>query len=846
MQTQVDEAQAALARKHLQMQEVQARAEKATADLLESQQQLYAANKEIKMLKGVVEVETEKRKMTEKELNETQIQLKKTEFILKATQDTESALTSEARSLISSLEQIVVERNDLHALVVLQRDQETARRQAAKQFHEGALVVLSNIASSFNSISTTIDESQLSATTIAAQNHEAGRHSVSETQQIILEIANNVSCVTEAIKSQLVGEVGVLSIVETSTSDVLDCVQTAKDDFFQGEELCDGSCESMRRRLDECTKHLSERSSAIQTSTSQALQSFESKVTETRNSITHLVMKMKNSLSNLSQAKADKSKALDYLLGQWRDQSLTHSKSVFDQTKSNLTSLTTFVDEFKNDMAKHNEIDVALEAQRSFINNDGSAHAKSIGSQGFMLNGHRQALVQAHETQIVLRNQIMQSIISGVQAIVTSEIDKLASAQMNQFQVLDKGGADLAITNGQIAESAKAVLENMQTTNQLVSDNASAVRNSDLKAVENMQSTQTTLKEVMKTSKTHHELAVSFGSNSLTTVSEMEQLDAANSEVVNCAERDEKVCAASLINNVLKPTSAAMNETLKSSLDAIAFVNKTCVPNVTADLDGIAENRKAISSRMRDMFDTVNCQVSDMVGSISSIATTQSTAAENLKNEIMSKSNSYSNEAVPRFLAELESGKEQLVSTVANLANLSAQSVSEGSAQGSIVQHSVHRFAHGQLNCTVPVDPAPQKKECNFNHELSSTPDEDTLLKGVDFGGSQPEDSAISPPDDSSSQGSPDDENVCRKSAASMTSSSLPSPLSRKSSASISTSSLPSPRLKYRDTNSNQWDMHSGPTKLSKHKRPAMNASAVGRKNNCPSGLPSPSKRIKR
>lgn len=208
MQTQVDEAQAALARKHLQMQEVQERAEKATADLLESQQQLYAANKEIKMLKGVVEVETEKRKLTEKELNETQIQLKKTEFILKATQETELALTSEAQSLISSLEGIVVERNDLHALVVLQRDQERDRRQAAKQFQEAALVVLSNIASSFNSISTTIEESQLSATTIATQNHEAGRHSVSETQQLILDIANNVSCVTDALKSQLVGEVG--------------------------------------------------------------------------------------------------------------------------------------------------------------------------------------------------------------------------------------------------------------------------------------------------------------------------------------------------------------------------------------------------------------------------------------------------------------------------------------------------------------------------------------------------------------------------------------------------------------------------------------------------------------
>ncbi|EED88947.1 predicted protein, partial [Thalassiosira pseudonana CCMP1335] len=55
MQTQVEEAQAALARKHLQQQELQDRAEKAEADLLDNQQKLYDANVEIKSLKGVVE-----------------------------------------------------------------------------------------------------------------------------------------------------------------------------------------------------------------------------------------------------------------------------------------------------------------------------------------------------------------------------------------------------------------------------------------------------------------------------------------------------------------------------------------------------------------------------------------------------------------------------------------------------------------------------------------------------------------------------------------------------------------------------------------------------------------------
>ncbi len=849
MQTQIDEAQAALARKHLQTQEFQERAEKATAQLLESQQQLYAANKEIKMLKGVVEVEMERRKLTEKELHETQIQLKKTEFILKATQDTESALTSEAQSLILTLENIVVERNDLHALVVLQRDQEMDRRRAAKQFQEAALVVLSNIASSFNSISTIIEEGQLNATTIATQNHDASHQAISETQQIIVDIAKNVSCVTDSIKSQLVGHEGVVSIVETSSKSVLSCVRTANDAFFKGEEFSNCSCESIRRRLDECTKHLDERISAIHTSTSQALQSFESKVIETRNVITHLVMKMKNSLSNLSQAKAEKSKALDHLLGQWRDQSLSNSKAVFDQTKSNLTSLSNFVDAFQNEMVNHADIERALENQRSFINSEGSSHAETIDLQGSMLSVHRQAVADSHETQTKLRNEIMQSIISGVQAIVSSEIEKLATTQINHFQILNKGSADLASTNDQITQSAKVFLDNLQTTNQIATDKTSAVRNIDLKAAETMKSTQLTLQEVMKTSKSHHELAAGFASRSLTTVSEMDQLDAANSEVVKSAERDEKVCSTSLINHVLKPTSTSMNEMLRSSADAIAFMNKTCVPNVNADLDGIAENRRVVSSQMNESFVGVSSKVSDMAGNILSTAQIQSSAAERLGNEIQSKSHAYSNEIAPRFFAELDSGKQQLVSIVSHLGNVSAQSISEGKTQGSFVKQSVTHFSQGQLNCTMPVDPAPQKKECNFNHELTSTSDKDVLLKGIKFDDSQPEDSAVNLPDDSS-QGSQDDEILCRQSTASiMMSSSLPSPLSRKSSASAtsaSSSSLPSPRLKYRDTNTNQWDnVYSGPT-CSKQKRPVGKASAVGRKNNCPSGLPSPSKRIKR
>ncbi|KAK1736021.1 kinesin family protein [Skeletonema marinoi] len=68
MQTQVDEAQAALARKHIQQQELQEKVEKAEEKLLVKQKQLYDAEKENKALKGVVETETRKRKEAETDL----------------------------------------------------------------------------------------------------------------------------------------------------------------------------------------------------------------------------------------------------------------------------------------------------------------------------------------------------------------------------------------------------------------------------------------------------------------------------------------------------------------------------------------------------------------------------------------------------------------------------------------------------------------------------------------------------------------------------------------------------------------------------------------------------------
>jgi hypothetical protein len=825
MQTQVDEAQAALARKHIQQLELQDRVEKAESDLLESQQKLYNANKEILSLKWEVDTEATKRMQTEQELHETQIQLKKKDLILKATQDTESSLTLEAQTLIDKLEEIIIERNEFHSLISTQRDQESNRRSATNHFQSAVVAVLHNINSSFTNISSNIELSQADTIKIATINHTVGRHSISETQKLLSEIAKNVSCVTDSFKTQLAGEGGIIYTAEGSSKSVLNVIQSANDEFSKGEKSLGESCESMRRRLNECAKQLEESSSSMQTLATQTLQSFESKVAETRNVISHLVMRMKNSLANLSQAKVEKAKTLDSLIEQWREESLANSKTVLDSTTSSSASVKNIIDEFEKGMHSHDQIKRLLEKQRSFLDDTGPVCVQAIDQQSLLLGAHRQRLVESHDAQVRLRDEVTQSIMSGVNALISSEVKKLADTHLCHFHILNNDGADLSSTNDRITQSAKQVMNNMQLTNKLISDNALIVCNNDLKSNQTMKSTKAALEDVLTLSNGHIESTASFSSRSLATVLEMKQLDDQNIEIVKAAERDEKACSSSLINTIYKPTSADMKNTMQLGLNSIAFISGTVVPTVNADLDGITKNRKVTTNQMSDKFRNVSAQVSDMTGRIKSIAKTQHDVADTLGNTTLSASNAHSNESVPYYLAEVDSGKERLASTMTTLVELSSHSILEGKEQSSIIMQSVEDFAHNQIKCTEPVDPAPSRSECTFNRNLPSTPAEEILLKGVDFDGFWQEDSAVSSTvatavtslnPENSSQELHDDDNTSRTSSGSI-------------------SSLPSPRLKYRDVNANHTDSN----KSRKHKLPVMRT--IRQKSGCPSGLPSPS-----
>jgi len=833
MQAQVEEAQAALARKHLQQQELQERADKSEADLLESQQKLFNANLEINSLRDAVAEETQKRKESEEELFRTQEELKKTSLILKATQATEVALTTEARALIGTLETLIADRNEMHSLVVAQRDMESQRRKATQRFQQSALDVLSNIESAFAGLRSNIDVHQSNVIDSATLTHKLGRQSISEFEELLAEVARNVQSVTNSLKSQLTGEVSIHSIVEADTRAVLDGLACANSTFSAGEKDLQLSQEAKRMRLAECATTLVERSSSIESASTRTLQSFEENIEKSRNSISTMVENVKKSLSKLSNAKEELTSIMGNEIKRWRDQSLDCAVKLHDNASCNFDFFGKSVDEFQREMCHYDDVSKSLENQRSFLNEYGSAHVKSVDEQTRNLSAHREKLLKYHDVQVTLRKEVMESIMTGVQNLLSNEIEKLAVAQAQHFRALDKDGLDLAASNEKVVLSAKQVMSNIQSTNYRLSEKATLLRSNDARASEAMATTMKVLEEVVASSKSHQQLTNDFSSKSLVLITDIKQLDTDSMEISEKIAQEGKVCMTSLHDGVLNPTREGLKAITTSSVDALSYVASDVIANECREIEKASRNREVVAGELTDKLQRTVAKISGLTDEVLAKALSQSEAAGKLCSSVSSAQDIHKTKTVPYYNAELDAGKDKIASSAMAMADSSSRRISEGESKGNILKQDIDNFATKDMLCLDPVAPAPTLKECKFSDQLSSTPAESDILVGHDFLLSSPECGESSlpsmvactadSPDDDMSQ---EEDNRSRKSSTSQTS--ILSPASRKSSC-------PSPGLKQRDLNVHQTEstlVH----KLHKHNRPHI-GSSMNRKNKAPSGV---------
>jgi hypothetical protein len=407
------------------------------------------------------------------------------------------------------------------------------------------------------------------------------------------------------------------------------------------------------------------------------------------------------------------------------------------------------------------------------------------------------------------------------------------------MQALNNDGVLIAEANQRIHKSAEQVMANIQFTNKSLSEETSAILANDLKASAQMQSTETSLEQIAALSSNHHQLTSDFSTKNLTVIEDMKQLDSRNAQIAQVAESDGNACAKSLLDAVLKPTTAAVKKISQNSVHTLLHVDRAVIQKASAALNDLATDREAVDTDVNGKLLAIGSDASLLNENVASIVSSQTDVALQLNENVTQASATLQHQSGPYFIAELGSSKEKLVSTISNMSQSTLNAIKANSTQNVAVKQSIQDFALNKMQCNKPAPTAPVKKEFKYSIELSSTPAEDVILKGQNF---NPAENANSndPADEASDDASIND------SAEVDTSQEDDDNRSTMSSGSVSVSVPPSPSgtgLKPRDINLNQA-IASNTKRSRTHLRPSMsiNTAAGGsKKNKPPSGLRTPS-----
>ena len=424
MQAQVEEAQGALARKHMQQQEIVQRAETA---------------------------EKKNEELTEA-LAETKTLLKKSSFALKSTQNTEEKLGEAVKTLLMTLKASINDGVELHTALTDKAQHERLCKGEAKTFstesYETADGVAKEIASLNDFASTAINES-LAASKAGADRQNACLGAISE---LVSQIKEGVSSFKANTSTVLTDDVmSVCSDLQSSTSDKVDAIVKT---FEDGERLLETEIDQGVKEANAGVDKLKgEVKEDFEAKLSEATESGKAAIGKVADDVDSIQSKLSSALEENKEKKTALASQINNLLSSLREEvesGFTGLKESCDEISDSVkSSLAHYEKNTPHDsLAKENE---ALQASTKAFSDSMSAR---ISAQNAALASQRSMLSQQREEQAAAQQKFVESVMEGMAALMAEQKTKLEALTASHFTAssafVDTSSAEVVSSSGLI------------------------------------------------------------------------------------------------------------------------------------------------------------------------------------------------------------------------------------------------------------------------------------------------------------------------------------------------------------------------------------------------------------
>ena len=729
MQTQVEEAQAALGRKHMQQVELVERAEKAEQEVTDREVRIGLMEKEMNAVKNKLSNEIEQRRSAEAKRRDAEYTLKKTAAILLATQQTECALTSEATTLLQALKDAVADGEALHRTIIECKDVEMERQAAAKSFRQAALEVLEESVESLGGLARKVDEHAETLMNSASQGYDQQNSSLAATEALIKSITDKVKSVTDTVSKQLLGNNGIVLLLRDITSSIDAGSSAATNAISGGESSLEASCTLARQKFVEHGQRLKELQVAYADASSESITVLENNVTDNKAKIEGMVESASRALHDAKNVRTERIKTMSQLILGWEEASLHASNHISSAATSESSTIGELLAFMETERARHDTTRTILSEQKAFIDASEAAHIDSLSSQSSLLSTQQELIAQAQTEKKKIREDIMKTIMGGVQELVSQQMQRLAHSDEEHLSGMISSNRSVHENNAALIKSTGATSEKLRNSNSALLKESEKVRENDMHAKKVIEDTGNVLGEILEFASKNATATTSYSDKARNSVMEMQKCDKESEKILKEIKSDGQKCAKH-IETIHNQTKKDMVRLAFSSNQISTFASDTIIPDAFSTIDTVQESRK-------EPVQLFNKHMSDIIEStaigakkINEVSQMQVDAAKNLCTIIQEKSQDFTNDIAQKQQASIESRKEELIQLAKSHSTSLREKIASAEEQSRDVAQRIGNYA---AFADVEVSSAPAKKTYKYSASLTATPAHEVILRDANI-----------------------------------------------------------------------------------------------------------------
>jgi len=480
MQGQVEEAQAALARKHMQQQDLVDRVERAESEKLIAEKQVFEVSARAKRAEEEVEAERARRKDVERKLCEAERALRETSAVLEATRLTENHLTQEATALLDALKTSIRNTDALQAELSRGRETEIEKRAAALEFHAASSSLLERTISSIARASANSQQnlSDVSDSIEEVRNQE--KRFSREISKLLAQATREIQELSRSTVALVRDDRGILQTVASMSTAAYKRLDAIAKSATRSRDALDAFCQTECKALNTHVSCLAEIQTSNEELAEESRQRLQANVETSNQEIAANVANMTKTLSEGASARERVRGSLEETLSKWATDSTDRAEEIGTAAAREKETLGLALKTFTENARHLETVETVLETQNQFFHDTCKPHLESLDEHASSVTQHSQLLAKTYQQEKdVIQKAFAHDFMNGIKELMNKQMLAVSLHMDQKYDAIRGGNADLEKQTTQLQSAAKIILKTSRQTNRSISDETSSAKQND-------------------------------------------------------------------------------------------------------------------------------------------------------------------------------------------------------------------------------------------------------------------------------------------------------------------------------------------------------------------------------